>query len=144
MYLFLLSSSLLDSDMPPVNTSIPQDQYISACVAVSPNDFYRNSGNYNGSFVKMTLKVKQVVTDYVGDANGDPNTTYYICEVADGVSIMVRDCSLDSDKNFLVGDKITIYGEGAGNKKIYDYTEGNDYYTTITLPCLNGAYIFLE
>ena len=144
MYLFLISSSLLDSDTPPVDTSLPQDQYMNACEAVSPENFYRNPNQYDGKFVKMTLTVKQIVTDYVGDANGDDNTTYYICEVSAGIRIMVRDCSLDGDKNFLAGDIITIYGEGAGNKKIYDYTEGNDYYTTIHLPCLNGAYIFLE
>ena len=144
MYLFLLASSLLDNDMPPVDASLPQDQYMNTCASVSPEAFYREPDDYNGSFVKMTLTVKQIVTDYVGDANGDANTVYYICEAPGNISIMVRDCSLDEVKNFLVGDDITVYGEGAGNKKIYDYNDGDDRYKTIHLPCLNGAYIFLD
>ena len=42
-------------------------------------------------------------------------------------------------KNYLPGDNITVYGEGAGSVTVYDETD-----TAYSAPCINAAYIVLE
>ena len=49
---------------------------------------------------------------------------------------MIRDCSQDEACNYVEGDKIVIYGEGAGSKEVYDA-----FYNLKSGVCINVAYI---
>ena len=81
----------------------------------------------------MTL----VVTEKFVDVEGYKYNTYYFCSDADGkYQIMIRDCSQDEICNYAVGDEIVIYGEGAGEKEVYDAQ-----YNVKTGICINVAYI---
>jgi hypothetical protein len=123
----------------PVNTRLTQTEYIAECIEVTPEDFYRNPSKYEGAFVAIKLTVTQRITDIEKYADGDKYSTYYICTADSGFSVLVRDCSRDGLKNFVVGDIITVYGEGDGNVTVF-YSD----YEFCTAPCVNGAYIALN
>ena len=120
----------------PVNTSLSKADYIAACEKVDPEEFYRNPEKYNGKFVKLELVVTKTVTSIdVYDI------TSYICKSADGgeFEIIVYSYLLENEQNLLPGDKITVYGEGAGVDYVYD-NDGK----THRSPCINMAYMTLE
>ena len=125
----------------PVNTSLSKADYIAACEKVDPEEFYRNPEAYNGKFVKMTVTVTKVL-NYSSDYEYE---SYYLCKPADGgdFELLIRNCLQDGTQNFLVGDTVTIYGEGAGN-----VTAGNigtnGIFTSHTAPCINFAYAARE
>ena len=123
----------------PVNTFISREEYIAKCESIEGEEFFRNAENYKKEYLTMTLTIKEKTSDYEGIYSEGKYTEYYICETEDGFSIMVRDCSRDGKHNFIVGDKITVYGQGGGNRTIYDVD-----YDPLTSPCLNGAYIYLN
>ena len=125
-------SSLLDN---PVNTKLSQSEYISACVTVDPEEFYRTAGHYDGEFVSMTVKVIEKAWNY-SDYNN--KSTYYLCQGEDGGEyyIAIRDCLLADKQNLINGDVITIYGEADGFCEVYD-ANGNLH----DVPCINVAYL---
>lgn len=120
----------------PVDTSLTKEEYIAKCEQVSAEDFYRNPEKYYSKFIKMDLTVVKVIkpTDYY-------EPTCYICKSTDGgeFEIIVRSYLQDEDKNLIAGDKITVYGEGAGIGDVYDIN-GNMYRATI----LNMAYVTID
>ena len=65
--------------------------------------------------------------------------TYYICickdEKGNEFEIIIRDCLQENERNFLSGDIITVYGEGAGKISVYDLG-----YNQYSAPCVNMAY----
>ena len=119
-----------------VDTSLTREEYIAKCEEVSAEEFYRNPEKYDKKFVKLELVVTQKVTssDYY-------EPTCYICKSADGgeFEIIVYSYLVDSDQNLLPGDKITVYGEGAGTGSVYD---NNGALCRAT--CVNMAYMTLE
>ena len=123
----------------PVNTFLSREEYVAKCEDIDGEEFYRNAESYKKDYLKMTLTVKQKTQDYDGVYAEEKYTDYYICQTEDGFEIIVRDCSQDGKHNFVKGDKITVYGEGGGNRTIYDAE-----YEPHTSPCLNGAYILLN
>lgn len=122
----------------PVDTSLSREEYIASCETVLPEEFYRSAGDFEGEFVSMTLTVVQKITDADGYYNGEEYTSYYICRVENGseYEIMVRDCIQDKAQNFIPGDVITVYGEGAGNVTVCDME-----YVNHSLPCVYVAYV---
>lgn len=122
----------------PVDTSLSKEEYIAACEETTPEAFYRSSAGYNGKFVSFTLIIEQKLVDSNGYYNNEEYTTYYICSAEDGAEyeILVRDCIQDGSVNFIAGDLITVYGEGAGNVTVYDMD-----YLPHTAPCINAAYV---
>ena len=46
---------------------------------------------------------------------------------------------IENEQNFIAGDKITVYGEGAGTGNVYD---NNGYLRKST--CVNMAYVILQ
>lgn len=124
---------------PPVDTSLSREEYIAACEAVEPEVFYRSSDAYTERFVTMTLVVQERFTD--GDAyyQNEKYTTYYLCTGEQGESflILMRDCVQDAPQNLIPGDRITVWGEGAGTQTVYDMEE----YLPHTAPCLHVAYL---
>ena len=123
----------------PVDTSLTKEEYIAACDEVSGESFYRSPDEYKDKFVKLTLTVNYRTNDYKGMYNEEKYVSYYICTTSEGFEIMVRDCSQDGKHNFVEGDVITVYGEGDGNKTIYN-AENEPH----EAPCVNGAYIVLN
>ena len=119
----------------PVNTSLSREEYTAKCEDASLIDFYRSPDSYEGDYVKLSLTVTERVIDY-DDPNGKYNV-YYICSSAQSseAQIIVRDCT-DSGKNYVKGDIITVWGEGAGSTVIYDQE-----YNLRQGACLNGAHI---
>lgn len=120
----------------PVDTSMTREEYISVCRDVTSDKFYRSAEDLKGEFVSVTLSIVEKITDMKGYYNGEKYVSYYICSVdGAGYEIMVRDCIQDNEQNFIAGDIVTFYGEGAGNVTVYDMNG-----KTYILPCLNAAY----
>lgn len=122
----------------PVNTSISREEYVALCEEVDAEQYYRNASVYEDKYVSVTLTVKERITNYEAQYSGDKYYTYYICTDESGADfeIFVLDCIQDGSKNFIAGDVITVYGEGAGEVDIYD-----EEYNTHTAPCINIAYV---
>ncbi len=120
----------------PVDTSLSKQEYIGSCENIDVETFYRNADEYTDEFLTMELTVKENFTD--ADAHrSDKYTTYYVCTDIEGknIEIIIRDCSRDGSQNFIVGDMIRVYGEGAGNYEVYD---GN--YNLRSAPAIFVAY----
>jgi len=120
----------------PVDDSLTQEEYLAACASVSPETYYRAAESYKDAFVVMDLRVVQKITAF--DENDyESYITYYLCISADGkYEILVRDCFLGDVQSLTDGDRITVYGEGAGNGDIL-----SPKYDTYSAPVLNGAYV---
>ena len=121
----------------PVDSSLSYEEYVEKCVEISPEEFYRSTDKYNGRFVTMTLTVKESFVDSYGYYDGAEYTTYYICTDGKGneFDIMIRDCEKQPE-NYINGDVITIYGEGAGKPSLEDMN-----YEYHTAPCIYAAHI---
>lgn len=129
-------SNLGDVFDKPVDTSLDRGEYIAACETVTPETYYRSAAGYTDKFVTVTLTVEEKITTDEGKY-----ATYYVCRDADDkFEILVRDCVQDDVQNFIAGDVITVYGEGAGERTVYDM----DYYVSHTAPCIHAAYVELN
>ena len=127
-----------DTFNPPIDTSLSREEYIAACSDITPEEFYRGAVSYTDKFVCLTLTVKQKLTDSSAYYSNEKYSTYYVC-CADGgaeFEILIRDCIQDGTVNFIPGDVIKVFGEGAGNVTVYDME-----YLPHTAPCLNVAYV---
>lgn len=125
---------------PPVDSTITKEEYIARCAEISPEQFYRAADGYKDKFVSMTVQITEKVT-CVNDYYNDEDFDCYLCVAEDNYDfrLILRDCLLDDNQRFIPGDVITIYGEGAGVREVYD----KDYYYT-SAPCLNMAYVTLN
>lgn len=123
----------------PVDTFLDREEYIAACETVDPETFYRSAAAYTDKYVSISLRITEKITDYDGYYTDAKYTTYYICQDPDGgeFQILIRDC-LQEEQNFLAGDVITVYGEGAGACTVYDAA-----YEPFTAPCLYVVYAVL-
>lgn len=123
----------------PVDDSLTREEYVAACETVSPEEFYRSSERYAGKFVTVTLTVEQKITGYTDDYAD--YITYYLCRSTDGAEyeILIRDCQLEDAQNFVAGDTVTVYGEGAGNLTFDDAN-----YVTYSAPGIYAAYAVRE
>ncbi len=125
----------------PVDTSLSKGEYIAKCAEVSPEEFYRNPEKYSGEFVKMTL----TITKALNSGSGYEYDTYYLCTAENGgtFELLLRNCLQDGAQNFMVGDTITVYGEGAGNVVAGDIAP-DGLFTTHKAPCINFSYATRE
>ncbi len=124
----------------PVDASLPKETYIEQCEALSTDAeaFYRMPDTYLNRMCTLTLTVKEKFTDPEALYSGDRYGEYYLCTDAGGIyTILVRDCtSLTGEtQNFIAGDVIAVYGEGAGNVTVTDAE-----YAVREAPCINMAY----
>lgn len=120
---------------PPVDTSLTKGEYLIACEVMTPEEFYRNAGTLKGEFVQLTLTVEEAMPQ---EHDSSKYNVYYLCRDPNGgeFRLLIRDCVQDTPQNLLPGDRITVWGEGAGTVQVYD-SEGFGY----TAPCLNVAYL---
>lgn len=118
-----------------VDTSLSREEYIAACEERNPAQFYRSAEKYTGEFVKMTLTVSTRFAEEEYDYSDD--VIYYLCTYGENgeYQILVRDCILDDTQNFVAGDVITVYGEGAGNLIVRDLQ-----YNSYAAPGIYAAY----
>ncbi|MBQ9780226.1 MAG: hypothetical protein IJW00_04705 [Clostridia bacterium] len=116
-----------------VNDDISREAYIETCEDLSVEEFYRISDD-DGVYITIELKVLERHVDL--SLYGDEQNVYYLCTDETGeILIYVRDCSLDNAGNYLKGDTIRVWGQNAGEQRIYP--EGQ---TPQSHPCLNMAY----
>ena len=129
---FVLLQYLDQGDAPLADSSLNAEEYAEKCTTVSVEEFYRNAEGYE----KQYLALEGLILSRVTDAS----STYYICQDTDNpaVQILIRDCILSGSHNFLPGDRVRFYGEGAGNRSVTS-AEG----VVTSLPCLNSAYASL-
>lgn len=116
-----------------VNDDLSRAEYVEKCTEMSVEDFYRNAKD-EGAYVMLEVTVKERFVDLA--SYDEENGVYYLCESEDGsVCIFVRDCSLDNTGNYLIGDTVRVWGECAGETRIYPQGDSVPSY-----PCLNMAY----
>lgn len=124
----------------PVDTSLSREEYVERCQEVAPEEYFRNVGKYEDEFVSIVLRFEKKIIAHENPYSEDYNT-YYMCMGDDdsgkSYSILIRDCRPEIT-NFLEGDILAVYGEGAGNITYYD-TE----YNSSNCCCINAAYIEL-
>ena len=105
----LLSTGLWEVFFPksPVNDDISRAEYVQLCESMTPEEFFRNAGQ-EGKYVTMDLEVTYI--------NASDDMTVYECYGigGDSVVVCVVDYSLDSNKVYMAGDMIRVYGECAG------------------------------
>ncbi len=125
----------------PVDTSLTREEYIAQCETITAEEYYRGGSEYNGKFVCVNLTVSRKVIDSEAQYNGSSYYTYYVCHDGNGAEfeILIRDCVQDSSRNYITGDVLTVYGEGAGEVTLYDVD-----YNPITAPTINVAYVEAE
>ncbi len=127
----------------PVDTSLSRDAYIAQCETLETDAeaFYRMPDAYLDRMCSLQLTVKEKFTDPETQYNGDKYGEYYLCTDESGAfTILVRDCTAltGETQNFVSGDVITVFGEGAGNVSVC-----NTEYQRIDAPCIHMAYAAL-
>lgn len=125
----------------PVDTSLSEEAYIAKCESVDVEDFFRYPDQYKDKFVALTVTVGNKTMDYDAHFRDGAYCYYYYCTETDGTTfrILVRDCAQKGSTNFVKGDVIVIYGEGAGFAEFYDAQ-----YEPVHAPCLNMAYYEIQ
>ncbi|MBQ3870233.1 MAG: hypothetical protein II777_06755 [Clostridia bacterium] len=118
---------------PPVyvNTKITETEYRQKCEEINAETLYRAADGYKDAYVRVTL----TVTGREVDFSEEYYPTYYVCKTEDNENVvfLVRNCLIDV-KNYIVGDKITVYGEFKGNQSLWTENSSFDY------PCIYMAY----
>ncbi len=125
-------------EKPLVNDDIPREEYVEQCLPMTVEDFYRNAYDNEGAYVTLDVEVLERLTEYNADIYDTPSTgVYYRCRGLDGgeVTIYVLDCNLERKTNYLVGERLRVFGEGGGMVTVW-----KDYASSQELPCLYMAY----
>ncbi len=131
-------SSLIDK---PVDTSLTREEYIAECENITAEGFYRGGDEYKDKFVSFTVVISEKIVDTEAEYNGNRYPVYYVCHDENGgkFEIIIRDCIQDSSRNYVAGDTLVVYGEGAGEAVLYDSE-----YNPISAPSLNTAYVEIK
>ena len=123
----------------PVDLSMDRTEYLAACVETDAEQFYRSPEQYEGKFMRMSLKVVGTASNWDGSVS-EMNDVYYVCTAVDGtpITVIVRDCLRSEQRNLIAGDVITVFGEGDKACAVYDgdVKEWRG-------PCLNMAYVMI-
>ncbi len=124
----------------PVDTSLSREEYVVKCESITAEEFYRGGDEYVNKFVCFDVIIDQKIVDPEAQYNNNPYPVYYICHAGDGGDfvIIIRDCIQDSSRNYIAGDMLTVYGEGAEETTLYTYSDDYEEYTA---PCINVAYV---
>ncbi len=135
----LLDGLLFDEEIEWVDTSISREEYVAKCEEVTPETYYRSAGAYVDRFVTMELVVQKRIVEEQYDVYEETGV-YYLCTDAENpeIQILIRDCSVDEVHNYLSGDLLRVYGEGAGEITAYE-----NYELTYTASGIYVAYIEL-
>ena len=134
---WILIDSLFGEKMEWVDTSKSREEYVAACQEVTPEAYYRSTSAYVDKFVTMNLVVQKRIAEEQYDEYDDSGV-FYLCTDSNNpeIQILIRDCSIEETHNYLPGDLIRVYGEGAGEITAYE-----TYESTYTAPGIYVAYI---
>ena len=124
-----------------LSLSLTKTEYIDACDSVDEEVFYRDYPEYEDEYITVNLVVEEKITDTNIDSFGSEYNVYYLCSPVDGgdFKILVRDCVQSNKRNYLAGDVIAVYGEGAGEVTIYGIGG-----IQVSAPCIYAAHIDIE
>ena len=122
----------------PVTTNLSREEYVAACQEVEIVDFYRYASRYEDEFVTITVRMDHSLEGLNEDTSIEDTYWYCVDEAGGSYAILIRDCQLDDVENLMSGDVITVWGEGAGMQRIYDWQYFED---LASMPCLNAAYV---
>lgn len=119
----------------PIDTSLSQEEYIAKCEPLEVETYYRASASYEEKFVSLELTVISGVESW--DHYDSKYNRFYLCRGSEGdtFEVIIRDCIIENSQNFIPGDRIRIYGQGA--EVIEVSNNRGDYFTA---PCINVAY----
>ncbi len=128
----------------PLDRDITYEKYLELGESVDLEEFYRSAESYKEKLVTLTLVVEGIYSEKEGFALGSTYKeygTYYLCRDENGgeFAAFVRDCVKDNPKQFVKGDKITVYGVGKGMYTVDDWNYGG-----MPLPTVYAAYIELN
>ena len=121
---------------PPVIVTLREEEYVARCEDVSAEEVWRSPKEYKDKCIKITVEISSTFEDVDSYSLLGKYNRYYVCRI-DGTNnyILIRNCILDGECNFNVGDTVTFYGEGAGMKTVYNFN-----YDEYSAPCVNAAY----
>ena len=117
--------------------------YVETCASVEAQDYFR-SGSVKG-YYSMQLTVDGTLDDTavwtISPYTYGEQPTIYLCHDPDDPAayVFVLDYQLDSPVTLRAGDRITVYGQSAGESAVS--IEVSD--ETVTAPRLYAAYIEL-
>ncbi len=124
----------------PVNTRMPQSEYIETCESIQAEPIFREPTQYEGRYVKLDMQIRGIVDDI--NAYDSAYATYYQCVVTENGQeweFLVRDYRQEKNVNLTIGDTITVYGEVLGNVTVQGvYTEA------IHAPAIGMLYVSLN
>lgn len=119
-------TGMYEPTTPPVNLEMSATEYRAACTTPDAEALYRNSNQYIGSFIQMKCVVTEVSSTYFYNSEEVyMNANLYLCSVQQGertFEFFVADCRQEGQNRLAIGDKITVFGEVAG--EIEGATEG--------------------
>ena len=133
--LFGISGFFADMFDKPIDTSLPRDEYIAKCEFLGVEEYYRSSVLFEKKFVSLELTVVSGAESW--EHYDSKYNRFYICRGSDGdtFEVIIRDCVRENSQNFIVGDRIRIYGQG---DKVTEAS--NNRGDCFTAPCVNVAY----
>ena len=124
-YILLIGSGIITAIVDsyteteiPINLEISEEDYRASCIKPDVEAFYRNSNEKVGEYVCMDLTVVAFASTYY--YNSDVNyreANVYLCHINQGertLEFFVVDYRQQDQKRLAIGDKITIWGEVAG------------------------------
>ena len=89
------------------STEMSEEDFKSSCIEVNYEEIYRNPETYRGKPIKITLDVNEYDTQVLGLLD------VYYCSY-DGNFVFVSDYRVVKEPTIASGDKVVIYGTGAG------------------------------
>ena len=102
----------------PIDLELTDDEYRAACVEPDAEALFRNCNDKAGEFVRVDLTVTEGSSTYYYDADSVfMEANVYRCSIQDGERILeffVVDYRQENQVRLTIGDKITVFGEVAG------------------------------
>lgn len=114
-------AAIVDSyreDVIPINSEMSDADYHAACTSPDVELLYRNSNKQVGDYVCMNLTVVEFSSTYYYTGDMDyKNANVYLCHINKGertLEFFVIDYRQEGQGRLAIGDKITVWGEVAG------------------------------
>lgn len=103
----------------PVDTDIPQGEYIEMCEELPIEALFREPERFKDAYVKIEVQVVDIIDDI--NAYDSDYPTYYRCvakESGKEWEFLIRDFRQKQKINLAVGDTLTVYGQVLGNASV--------------------------
>ena len=140
LLLDLFTGIFRSSDIPKA-PDIPQTEYAALCEQVDLEALYRQPDAFAERKVSVQLTVRAVLFDE-SEMQGEGYPLYYDCVAqANGreLHFLVRDLVAEGKINLMEGDRIMVWGEVEGNRRIYNSSSG-----TLSAPCIRMFFVAFD